>query len=168
MPDVTKWALRVPSVVPHRWVYLRSWNVWRTGKSGVAERTHAGVGSVTAGNVRWVVQSRGLRSVVAEHTASYEINRVLLDEYLLSLGAECVPEEEWPAGGTGVGPREEDRTPYRDWVDGPLASLLGQIHVIRENPGLLREASVAELLAMVERYEHNWPPSEIQARNAPT
>lgn len=114
MEDLRRTALRVPSVLQGKWVYLRTWSIY-SGEMG--ERTHSNHIHVVVANQTggWIIVT-GLEPVVFNDRGSFEANRLAVDEYLLALGAEPVPSHEWPESSEGHGARA-DRTPFRhtDW-----------------------------------------------------
>lgn len=103
--------LRIPSIVPGRWVYLRG----PAGVIGTHDRTAQGGGAVAypdGGQVREI----GLVGADIENHGSFEANRDALESYLRSIGAEDVPPGEWPEGCRGEG-FNPDYLPFtlRDW-----------------------------------------------------
>ena len=108
--------LRVPSTVPGEWVYLRAWS--RIGL--YAERTWGcNICALVATEMSWRIELPGLPRHKVAHDVPLEENMTALDEYLFSLGAEPVPEGEWPAGCSGDTPSDQvpfGRTPesYRE------------------------------------------------------
>ncbi len=115
--------LRVPSVVPCKWVYLRSWEVYlqRDG-SKAGYRSHGcaiwcvAFGKDFTGKNFAIVNERGLVPATLPAGASWEANQQAVEDHLLALGAEVVPKDEWPEGCVGDGHRP-DRVPFRisDW-----------------------------------------------------
>lgn len=124
------YALRVPSLVPNRWVYLRKWTRY-LGKYSWADRTHANrvaavrvldpLGSLIKDeNYPGIkISIEGLEPVIlVSRGISLDDDMSLLDSYLLSLGAEEVKDikTEWPANCEGE-PYRFDRIPFtiNDW-----------------------------------------------------
>lgn len=104
-------ALRVPSVVPDRWVYLRAWTNFHTHQ----ERTWANsvlvcVALPEAGRV----SVEGLPRFLCD-AGSIEANVAAIDAFLRSRGAESVAGLEWPENSTGANHRP-DRVPYRSMI----------------------------------------------------
>ncbi len=106
--------LRVPAVTPARWVYLRAWSYTTTDGVRRGERTVGSHGAVVVANEHggWICPP-GLAVWVFTSKGSFEANQREVDLHLMGLGAEVVPEGEWPVDGVGFGPREVDRTPWR-------------------------------------------------------
>jgi len=120
--------LRVPSVVPGKWIYMRTWSIFL---QTAAEHNGTFAGYRSCGNEIWNVYATersagliatGLEPIVFADRGSFRGNAVALDHYLLGLGAEPVFEKdnEWPPNCEGIIPdaeREADRTPFRheDW-----------------------------------------------------
>ncbi len=119
-------AIRVPTLIPGYWIYLRS---WLTIKDQYAERTHdCDVGVIVAPSAdvaaagvlpAWV-KVLGLKEQLFQNLGTITANQAQIDTYLLSLGAEPVPADEWPDGCVGNAKVENpDRVPFgRDesWV----------------------------------------------------
>lgn len=123
-------AVRVPSVIPGLWVYLRKWHKHQY----LYERTHqSSILCVVANHGGGALTVDGLQQVIFTHRGSLELNVVAIDAYLLSIGAEPVGVGEWPEYCVGIGLREEDRKPLRDESDLDKASeivrTLGVLHV---------------------------------------
>ncbi len=117
-PDLRWVALRVPSLVLGRWVYLRSWTVFgEPGKQGGDRTQSCNVKVVVAHESGGWVGVEGLEPMAIADRGGFEANRKAVDAYLVGLGAETVSSTEWPDEGEGIGPREQDRTPFRhvDW-----------------------------------------------------
>jgi hypothetical protein len=117
-------SLRVPSVVPGKWVYLRTWSIWLQGDGTYAGYRSNGseIWNIRATTTEAVLVAAGLEPVRFADRGSFTANAQALDDYLLSLGAEPAPEkdDEWAPGCSGTVPNpelERTRTPFRpdDW-----------------------------------------------------
>lgn len=99
--------LRVPSTRPGEWVYLRMWSFGFRSNGSL-------LSAAWATRDGWGVRCEGLEEKHVESSATPEENATALDAYLQSIGAEEVPDDEWPQGCFGEGYRR-DRPPYRWW-----------------------------------------------------
>ena len=106
-------ALRVPSRVPGKWVYLRKWDPQYQGRSWASCPTVVTAdlsgGEVFAAAVDGALESKWF-SPPPMCSDWWEVARCM-DEHLTSLGAEPVSRGEWPIHCLGVGYRE-DRPPF--------------------------------------------------------
>lgn len=110
--------LRVPVTLEDgsvKWFYFRTWS----RSSHFFERTHGcSCWTFAAQEGRgWCARNVGLPVHEVQGGTILE-NAILLDRWLLSLGAEIVLDGEWPEGCTGKGARE-DRPPLGldDWTN---------------------------------------------------
>lgn len=104
--------LRVPSVLPGRWVYLRAWTTY---PSGAMERSHGCcMFELMATATEAFVAIPGLEPKRFPSLGCAQANAEAIDAYLVSIGAEPVLAGEWPPGCVGLSTREADRTPFRD------------------------------------------------------
>lgn len=92
-------AVRVPAGAG--WVYLRAWSYSPYKGVRRGERTVGPYSGVVVANEHggWVRGVWDLPSREFPDLGSFEANQDAVDEYLLSLGAQVVPETEWPLGG---------------------------------------------------------------------
>lgn len=126
MTSISGTAVRVPSVVPDRWVYLRKWCDYGTH----AERTWSSAAFVcVAGPRNGYVNFVGLPcfrspdSNIESDKEAIQDCKDAVDQWLLSLGAEAVPVNEWPIACQTPGPETPaDRIPFQlsDRIDQPL------------------------------------------------
>lgn len=116
-----KHPLRVPSVLPGLWVYLRTWTTWGQSPAGFAGyRSHGcSLWQVAAMDVPdhrtpeiggYIHNLPGLLPVQFRHRGGFAANASAVDDYLFSLGAEVVGQDEWPHDCDGPGARP-DRPP---------------------------------------------------------
>ena len=105
--DIRKRPIRVPSLVPDRWIYLRAWSPLIGG----SERTHGSsswqVIVSLNGDIGAAIRIEGLEPVAFQQRGDIEAGIEAVDAYLLSIGAEPVPDAEWPdncgqSGGTAI------------------------------------------------------------------
>lgn len=106
--------LRVPSTRPGEWVYLRKWMTYVGAEPAFGRSNGALQLAVYADNTGWAVRCDGLDTVTIKNHTQAEKNAAALDAYLMSIGAEEVPTDEWPVGCFGDGHRE-DRKPFEWW-----------------------------------------------------
>lgn len=114
MPDPRRVpAIRVPSLVPDRWVYLRGATIMfghinRTWSTGSHNAVAFQEGDRIAAYIRHVPIPRWDAGPFSTLDKAIDA----LEDHLVSLGAEVVPPGEWPDGGDGT-PHRADRIPFR-------------------------------------------------------
>lgn len=103
--------VRVPSVVPGRWIYLRAWDSHRQHDGTTAgHRSHGSfIWVVSAGEHFAAICADGLEPVDLPDAGSFAANAAAVDAYLVSLGAEVVPPGEWPDPWKTEEPRGDRR-----------------------------------------------------------
>lgn len=111
-PDIFPWAIRIPTVIPGKWIYLRAWTDFGTHaeRSWGASWTSVWAGS-DHGRIHFPAPTNPIDSCEFEGAGYVEV-AAAIDRHFRSLGAEEVPRDEWPAGCYGNGNWPPDRTPF--------------------------------------------------------